>query len=173
VQSKPINRRNTKPEMATKPAVEIRGQKTVPTTSTDLTPVDSSSTPRAKMSPTEFLLDAEGGFYWKDEAVKLLNIDESLIEEMRKKDEVLGFLIDSPEGEQYVYPKWQFDGGSVIPGLREVLLNFPDKSPWARASFLLNSHLSHSMGTPIAGLKKGRLADVLVLVHHLDEQGAL
>jgi hypothetical protein len=171
VQSKSTNRRNTKFLIA-EPAVEI-GQKPLPTISRDLTPVDSSNAPQAKMSPKEFLLDAEGGFHWKDEAAKLLDIDEFQLEKMRKADEVVGLPIDSPEGEQYVYPKWQFDGGSVVPGLSKILFNFPDKSPWSQASFLLNSHLSHSLGTPIAGLKKGRLADVLALVNHLDKQGAL
>jgi hypothetical protein len=126
-------------------------------------------------SPTvkERLLTAEGGYYLSGEIAKLIGINEQKLEELRQTDKIIGLPV---KDGRYVYPKWQltkrFWSYQVLPGLAEVLATFPDDSPWMRAAFMLNDSDCVEFPTPLAGLKAGKLAQVLVLSQRFGEHGA-
>jgi hypothetical protein len=126
----------------------------------------------AKNPPTakEQLLAAEGGCYLSNQAAELLNVSESELQEWRETDQLIGLPL---KDGTFVYPKWQFAENSILPGLAAVLAQFPYKSPWGRAAFMLDTWLSLGLGTPLAGLQAGKLSEVLALVNCIGEQGAL
>jgi hypothetical protein len=132
----------------------------------------SDSQTFAQNPPTvkEQLLSAEGGCYLSDRAAELLNISESELQKWRETDQLIG--LPRKDGS-FVYPKWQFSGDAILPGLKEVLAQFPYKSPWGRAAFMLDTWLSTELGTPLAGLQAGKLSEVISLVNCIGEQGAL
>jgi hypothetical protein len=116
------------------------------------------------------LLMAEGGYYLSSEATKLLGISEEDLGKWREANKLIGLPL---KNGTFVYPKWQFSGNSVLSDLEVVLAQFPYKSPWGRAAFLLDTWVSEELGTPLAGLRAGKLSQVLDLVGCIGEQGAL
>ncbi len=118
----------------------------------------------------EQLLAAEGGYYLSDQAAELLHISEDELQKWRETDQLIGLPL---KNGTFVYPKWQFSESSILPGLDKVLAQFPYKSPWGRAAFMLDTWLSTGLGTPLAGLQAGKLSEVLALVNCIGEQGAL
>jgi hypothetical protein len=129
-----------------------------------------------KKPPTikERLLQAEGGYYLSDEAAKLLGINEQKLEELRQTDKIIGLPV---QDGRYVYPKWQitkrwFGGYRIIPGLAEVLAEFPSESPWMRAGFMLDNGVTVEFASPLAGLKAGKIDRVVALVKGFGEHGA-
>jgi hypothetical protein len=124
-------------------------------------------------SVKDLLLSAEGGCYLSAEAAKLLGISEQKLQELSRTDKIIGLPIQ--DGGQ-VYPKWQFTkrfpwGYQILRGLDEVLAKFPSKSPWMRAGFMLNN-ISVDMASPLAGLKAGKISQVIDLVNNFGEHGA-
>ena len=126
----------------------------------------------AESAPTakEQLLAAEGGYYLSDQVAKLLSISENELQTWRETDQLIGLPL---KDGTFVYPKWQFSENSTLPGLATVLKQFPYKSPWGRAAFMLDTWLSNGLGTPMAGLRAGKLSEVLALVNGIGEQGGL
>lgn len=126
----------------------------------------------AESAPTakEQLLAAEGGYYLSDQAAKLLSISENELQKWRETDQLIGLPL---KDETFVYPKWQFSENAILPDLDKVLAQFPYKSPWGRAAFMLDTWLSNGLGTPLAGLRAGKLSEVLALVNGIGEQGGL
>jgi hypothetical protein len=122
------------------------------------------------LTTKERLLTAEGGYYLSGEASELLGISAKELEEWLETDKLIG--LPRKDGT-FVYPKWQFSDSSVLSGLEEVLARFPYKSPWGRAAFMLDTWVSVGLGTPLAGLRDGKLSQVLALVNCIGEQGAL
>jgi hypothetical protein len=134
--------------------------------SSDESQVFAQNPPTAK----EQLLAAEGGYYLSTQAAELLSISEDELPKWRETDRLIGLPL---RDGTFVYPKWQFSENSTLPGLETVLAQFPYKSPWGRAAFMLDTWLSTGLGTPLAGLRAGKLSDVLALVNCIGEQGAL
>jgi hypothetical protein len=101
----------------------------------------------AQNPPTakEQLLAAEGGCYLSNQAAELLNISESELQKWQETDQLIGLPL---KDGSLVYPKWQFSGNSTLPGLAAALAQFPYKSPWGRAAFMLDTWLSTGLGTP-------------------------
>jgi hypothetical protein len=138
------------------------------------TTVDSTDTAKAYPTVKERLLRAEGGYYLSGEAAKLIGITEQKLTELRETDRIIGLPV---QDDRYVYPKWQlvkrwFWGYRVLPGLAEVLAAFPDDSPWMRAGFMLDNGVSVELASPLAGLKAGKISQVLTLVKGFGEHGA-
>lgn len=125
---------------------------------------------RKPASAKQKLLIAAGGYFLGNEAAKLLGITEQKLEELRQTDKAVGLPV---KDGRYVYPKWQFTENSLLPGLDRVLAEFPYKNPWSRAAFMLDTCLSTGIETPLAGLKSGKLLQVLVLARDFGKQGAL
>jgi hypothetical protein len=132
----------------------------------------SDSQTFAQNPPTakEQLLVAEGGCYQSDQVAELLNISENELQKLRETDQLIGLPL---KNGSFVYPKWQFTENAILPGLKEVLAQFPYKSPWGKAAFMLDTWCSNGLGTPLAGLQAGKLLEVLALVNCIGEQGAL
>jgi hypothetical protein len=118
----------------------------------------------------EQLLAAEGGYYTSNEAAKLLDISEKELQKWRETEKLIGLPL---RNGTFVYPKWQFSENAILLDLDKVLAQFPYKSPWGRAAFMLDTWISNDLGTPLAGLKAGKLSEVLALVNGIGEQGAL
>lgn len=135
--------------------------------------IDRTATVTSPLTVKERLIRAEGGYYLSGEAAKLLGITEPQLEQLRQTDKIIGLPV---KDGRYVYPKWQltrrFWSYRVLPGLAEVLAAFPDDSPWMRAAFMLNDSDCVEFPTPLAGLKAGKLAQVLVLSQRFGEHGA-
>lgn len=136
-------------------------------------PVDRTATVKSSPTVKERLLAAEGGYYLSGEAAKLLGINESQLEQLRQTDKIIGLPV---KDGRYVYPKWQLTKQywicQVLPGLADILAIFPDRSPWMRAAFMLNDSYCDEFPTPLAGLKAGKIAQVLVLSQRFGEHGA-
>jgi hypothetical protein len=138
-------------------------------------PFENRTTPaKSSLTVKERLIRAEGGYYLSGEAAKLLGITEPQLEQLRQTDKIIGLPV---KDGRYVYPKWQltkrwFWGYRVISGLDEVLAAFPDDSPWMRAGFMLDNGVSVELASPLAGLKAGKIQQVLTLVKGFGEHGA-
>jgi hypothetical protein len=131
---------------------------------------DSQTFSQNPLTAKEQLLFAEGGCYQSAQAAELLNISENELQKLRETDQLIGLPL---KDGSFVYPKWQFAENSILPGLAEVLAQFPYKSPWGRAAFMLDTWLSNGLGTPLAGLQAGKLLEVIALVNCIGEQGTL
>jgi hypothetical protein len=135
---------------------------------------DPTAPVKSSLTVKERLIRAEGGYYLSGEAAKLLGITEPQLEQLRQTDKIIGLPV---KDGRHVYPKWQvtkhwFWGYRVLPGLAEVLAAFPDDSPWMRAGFMLNDSYRDEFPTPLAGLKAGKIAQVVSLSQHFGEHGA-
>ncbi len=129
---------------------------------------------KSSLTVKERLLRAEGGYYLSGEAAKLLGITEPQLEELRQTDKIIGLPV---KDGRHVYPKWQivkrwFWGYQVLPGLAEALAEFPSESPWMRAGFMLNNGVTVEFTSPLAGLKAGKISQVISLVKGFGEHGA-
>jgi hypothetical protein len=131
---------------------------------------DPAAPVKCSLTVKERLIRAEGGYYLSGEAAELLEISERELEGWRETNKLIGLPL---KDGTFVYPKWQFSDHSVLSGLEVVLARFPYKSPWGRAAFMLDTWVSEGLGTPLAGLKAGKLSQVLDLVGCIGEQGAL
>ena len=140
--------------------------------SQDIT-TDPTAPVKSSLTVKERLIRAEGGYYLSGEAAKLLGITEVQLEQLRQTDKIIGLPV---KDGRHVYPKWQltkcFWNYRVLPGLAEVLAVFPDDSPWMRAAFMLNDSDCVEFPTSLAGLKAGKLAQVLVLSQRFGQHGA-
>jgi hypothetical protein len=129
---------------------------------------------KSSLTVKERLIRAEGGYYLSGEAAKLLGITEPQLEQLRQTDKIIGLPV---KDGRHVYPKWQltkhwFWGYRVIPGLAEVLAEFPSESPWMRAGFMLDNGVTVEFASPLAGLKAGKISQVVALVKGFGEHGA-
>jgi hypothetical protein len=135
---------------------------------------DPTALVKSSLTVKERLIRAEGGYYLSGEAAKLLGITEQKLEELRQTDKIIGLPV---KDGRHVYPKWQltkhwFWGYRVIPGLAEVLAQFPSESPWMRAGFMLDNGVTVEFASPLAGLKAGKISQVVALVKGFGEHGA-
>jgi hypothetical protein len=135
--------------------------------------VDRTTPVKSSLTVKERLIRAEGGYYLSGEAAKLLGITEAQLEQFRQTDKIIGLPV---KDGRHVYPQWQITkhhwSYRILPGLPEVLAAFPDDSPWMRAAFMLNDSYCDEFPTPLAGLKAGKIAQVVALSQHFGEHGA-
>jgi hypothetical protein len=136
--------------------------------------LEESTPVKSPLTVKEILIRAEGGYYLSVEAAKLLGITESQLEQFRQTDKIIGLPV---KDGRYVYPKWQiakrwFWGYQILPGLAEALAEFPSESPWMRAGFMLDNGVTVEFASPLAGLKAGKISQVVALVKGFGEHGA-
>jgi hypothetical protein len=129
---------------------------------------------KSSLTVKERLLQAEGGYYLSGEAAKQLGITEAQLEQLRQTDKIIGLPV---KDGRHVYPKWQivkrwFWGYQILPGLAEALAEFPSESPWMRAGFMLDNGVTVEFASPLAGLKAGKISQVVALVKGFGEHGA-
>src|SRR6478735_5682570 len=71
------------------------------------------------------LLTMEGDALSAEQAAIQLGIAPDAVDRLRRKHKLLGV----PDGVELRYPAWQFQDGSVLPGLHEVLTDLRDHDP--------------------------------------------
>lgn len=114
------------------------------------------------------LLDRGGGSVPAMEAASILGITKAGIHKARSESRLLGL----PRGQnQYLFPVWQFSGGKILPGLKEVYSAL-DGSEWMKASFMLSPNTRLGKETPIAVLQRGDIERVVQAARLYGEHGA-
>lgn len=118
----------------------------------------------------ERLLAAEGGVLPAEHVARLLGMTRQGVDKRRKTGRLIGL---SRGRRGYAYPLWQFHpAGGTLPGLEEVLAALAGYDPWIQASFMLSGDARLQGETPLAELRRGRLAAVLRSARAYGEQGA-
>jgi len=97
------------------------------------------------------LVEDAGGVLSVDEVAARLGISRAAVEQRRRTGQLLAVPSDAGPG----YPACQFEGGTVVPGLAEVLALFGLARPWGALAFLLTPNDDQLGGlTPLDALKK-------------------
>jgi hypothetical protein len=117
------------------------------------------------------LLDREGGALTVAEAAQVLGVSPQEIEERRAAGSILAVV---GRGGAYLYPSWQFDRGSILAGLGEVLgdLRGHNRHPLALLRFFVSPSLRLDNDTPLRRLRRGMIDDVRRAARTYGEQGA-
>lgn len=115
------------------------------------------------------LFQAEGGILEANAVGRLLHIDEKIVDAQRILGKLVGVSMDN---QHYVYPKWQFQEGKVLPGLEQVLAVLRRHDVWMQTAFMLNENTYLQGETPLALLRLGHIAEVLRAAHSYGEHGA-
>ena len=79
------------------------------------------------------LVEGAGGVLSADEVAARLGISRAAVEQRRRAGRLLAVPGEAGPG----YPACQFEGGTVVPGLGEVLAWFGLARPWGALAFLL------------------------------------
>ena len=79
--------------------------------------------------------------------------------------------VPNPDGETWAYPACQLESSKIVPGLAEVLSDFPVKSAWIRLYVLIGEDPALGGRTPIEALRNGDLDMVREIVSGSGEQG--
>ena len=96
------------------------------------------------------MLEQSGGPYSAAEVAALLNVTEDAVRKRTRK----GKLLAVPQGQHSIYPAFQFDGGTVVPGLDAILALLETDSAPAKIRFFLSEDCD-LQGTPLAALRAG------------------
>jgi ribosomal protein S14 len=119
------------------------------------------------------IMNARGGCYRPEALARKMDINRDELRKLREKNEIIAFPVKEEE-IGYVFPCWQFDRGvkPIEPwkGLKDVLALL-GHDPIDQAAFLLDSHISTYLKTPLDGLIEGKLELVLEAAGGLYEQG--
>jgi hypothetical protein len=91
------------------------------------------------------------------DAATLLNISVEDLDRLRQSNEIV-FLSD---GNSYVYPKCQFDGGKIINGIDRVIAELPLQEGWTQLIFLESGDPMLGGEKPIDRLRSGDLPAVI------------
>jgi hypothetical protein len=116
----------------------------------------------------ERLLSAEGGTLPVAAVMALLGLKSRQAVQQRR---ARGTLLGLPLGGTYVYPAWQFDKGTVLPGLSETLAALRDLDPWGQVAYVLAGEPRLDGVRPLDALRAGRTAAVVEAARHYGEQG--
>jgi hypothetical protein len=117
----------------------------------------------------ERLLEVEGGTLSSEEVANHLNITRQAVNKRRQQ----GALIGLDAGRHgYLYPAWQFVREGTISGLEAVLEALRSHDPWMQHIFMVSRSTRLDDGAPLAGLREGRLDDVLKAARAFGEHGA-
>ena len=115
------------------------------------------------------LLDEHGGVLTSEQVAKRIGLTHQAVEKRRSK----GKLIAVSKGRRgYLYPAWQFTGGSVLPGLERVLDALSAHDEWTRIIFFVNGNVRLSGRTPLEALKGGDFDSVIAAAEAYGEHGA-
>jgi hypothetical protein len=115
------------------------------------------------------LLEQSGGVLGVDEAADLLGLSRQAVDKRRRKGQLIG-LTRGKRG--YAYPVWQFEGGTTLRGLEQVLAALRDQDPWMQLTFFVNRNDRLERRSPLEALRSGDLDDVLQAAHSYGEHGA-
>ncbi len=119
-------------------------------------------------SKKQQLLGAEGGTVDVHQAAGLLNLTTEVIDEWRKQGKLIAIYRGNTE---YVYPRWQFVAGEVLPGLEDVLGELRNYDSWTQLAFMLNPNVYLHGEIPLNQLQHGRVLEVQRAARAYGEQG--
>lgn len=127
--------------------------------------------PRAKgLELVEKAKAAEGG-YWSGEKLReIFKLTPSTLHRKRKEHRIV-FWRDARHA--FFYPKWQFtDGGSLLPGIEEVLGAFKSSDEWRIMRYFLTPR--HQLGEkrPLDLLRAGEVEKVVPHAHAHAAEGS-
>lgn len=118
------------------------------------------------------LLAAEGGCVSAGSMAELLGISRQAVDKRRAAGQLLA--LRDREGADWLYPLWQLQAGSVVPGLERVLRALLDAKHdgWAALVFFLESEVADGQRTPLEALHAGDEQAVLHAASMYGEHGA-
>jgi hypothetical protein len=117
----------------------------------------------------ERLLAAEGGAVPVTAAMAILGLkSRQAVQQRRARGKLLGLPLGAGT---YLYPVWQFERQSVLPGLPETLAALERLDPWGQAAFLLSGDARLDGLRPLDVLRAGRTAEAVAAARHYGEQG--
>jgi hypothetical protein len=117
----------------------------------------------------EMLKKAEGVLS-SGKVAELLKLSRQAVDKRRAANQLLA-LTQGRRG--YSYPSFQFEDGTTLDGLEEVLRNLSALDPWMQLRFFTSSHERLGNKTPIEALRSGRANDVVRAASAYGEQGAM
>lgn len=116
------------------------------------------------------MLEAAGGALNSEQAAEVLGISRQAVDKRRASNQLLA-LTQGRRG--YGYPSFQFEDGTTIAGLEEVLGELKDLDPWMQMVFFTSPNDRLGDKTPLQGLKKGLVSEVKAAASGYGEQGAI
>lgn len=121
----------------------------------------------ASLEGEEDLVRRAGGLKDTDWVAKYLSIHPKSVAAKARRNELLAVT----RGDRNLYPAFQFRGGTVIPGVREILAVLPLRNGWSRLSFVLTPDPGLDDRSPIEAFETDPEA-TLSLAAAADVQGA-
>jgi hypothetical protein len=115
------------------------------------------------------LVEAAGGAMSAQDVAEFLGITRQAVDKRRAQNHLIA-LTQGRRG--YIYPSFQFDEGSTLSGLSDVLAELKSFDPWMQLAFFVNSNDRLSGKTPAAALRAGDQSEVLRAARSYGEQGA-
>ena len=116
------------------------------------------------------MLEAAGGALTSEQVAEILGISRQAVDKRRAANQLLA-LTKGKRG--YSYPGFQFEDGTTIPGLEEVLDELRDVDPWMQMVFFTSPHERLEGKSPLDQLRKGLLHEVKAAASGYGEQGAV
>jgi hypothetical protein len=103
------------------------------------------------------LAGAEGGALLSAETAALLNNTEAFVEQ-RWKDY---WLVGWKKRKAIRFPRWQFDGQEILPGVEEILHVFRSDNHWRVLKYFLSKRHSLTEQRPLDLLRRGEITQVI------------
>ncbi len=103
------------------------------------------------------------------EVGELLGITTQEVDRRTEKGKLLGLPDDQGA---YLYPKWQFGEGKLIPGLDRVLAALEEWGPWTKLTLLQTGDIRLEGKTPLESLKAGKIEAVINAAECYGKHGA-
>jgi len=121
----------------------------------------------ASLEGEEELVRRAGGLKDSDWVAKYLSINPRSVAAKARRGELLAVT----RGDRNLYPAFQFSGGTVRAGIRDILAVLPFRNGWSRLSFLLSPDPGLDDRLPIEAFATDPEA-TLALAAAADTQGA-
>ena len=115
------------------------------------------------------LVEAAGGALSAQDVAELLGITRQAVDKRRAQNQLIA-LTQGRRG--YIYPSFQFEDGSTLSGLGDVIEELKSFDPWMQLAFFVNANDRLSGKTPATALRAGKQSEVLRAARSYGEQGA-
>jgi hypothetical protein len=115
------------------------------------------------------ILERAGGTFRSAEVAETIGISRQAVDKRRAANQLLA-LTQGKRG--YVYPRFQFEDGTTLPGLEEVLFQLKNLDPWMQLIFFATPNERLDGATPIEALGRDDSKLVLEAARGYGEQGA-
>jgi hypothetical protein len=115
------------------------------------------------------MLEAAGGALTSEQVAEVLGISRQAVDKRRASKQLLA-LTQGRRG--YSYPSFQFEDGTTLGGLEDVLGQLSDLDPWMQMVFFTSPNERLGKQTPLEKLKQGFADEVKAVAGGYGEQGA-